>query len=80
VQSIAGKVSYYCDSPPEVRLMLTNKPSFPAFDEWARMSEQEQDAFLTRMENMRRRRRWLLWTVLSAGSLGALSLLVATLH
>jgi hypothetical protein len=40
--------------------MLTNKPGFPAFDEWARMSEQEQDALLARIESARRRKGWLL--------------------
>jgi hypothetical protein len=47
--------------------MLTNKPGFPAFDEWARMSEQEQDAVLARMESARRRKGWLLLGACGAG-------------
>ena len=42
VQSAAGKVSYHSDLLPEVTPMLTNKRSFPALDEWTRMSEQQQ--------------------------------------
>ena len=31
-------------------------PSFPAFDDWKRMSEREQDALLDRLEVAKRRR------------------------
>jgi hypothetical protein len=47
--------------------MLTNKPEFPELDEWTRMSDEEQDALLTRMESARRRIPWLFWSVCSAG-------------
>lgn len=30
-------------------------PSFPAFDDWKRMSEREQDALLDRLEAQKRR-------------------------
>jgi hypothetical protein len=43
--------------------MLTDKPAFPAFDQWARMSEREQDALLMRIENARRRKRTLYWAL-----------------
>jgi hypothetical protein len=79
VQSTAGKISYHSDSLPEVTPMLTNKSRFPALDEWTRMSEQEQDALLARLEKVRRGRRWLLWAVLCASALGGLWLVVATL-
>ena len=32
-------------------------PSFPAFDEWQKMSEREQDALLDSLEGARRRGR-----------------------
>jgi hypothetical protein len=32
-------------------------PSFPAFDEWQKMSEREQDALLDTLEGARRRGR-----------------------
>jgi len=32
-------------------------PSFPAFDEWQKMSEREQDALITKMEGVRNRSR-----------------------
>ena len=59
--------------------MLTNKPSFPALDEWTRMSEQQQDALLARMERVRHRRYWILWSVLCASSAGGLWLFLARL-
>ena len=59
--------------------MLTTKPGIPALDEWTRMSEQQQDALIARMEKVRRRRRWLLWAVLCASSLGGLWLFLARL-
>ena len=49
--------------------MPTNKTEFPKLDEWARMSDEEQDALLSRMESGRRRTHWLLWAVCSAGLL-----------
>jgi hypothetical protein len=35
--------------------MQRSAPSFPAFDEWKRMSEREQDALLDRLETRKRR-------------------------
>jgi hypothetical protein len=35
--------------------MQRSAPSFPAFEDWKRMSEREQDALLDRLEAARRR-------------------------
>jgi hypothetical protein len=40
--------------------MIGSTPRFPAFDEWQRMSESEQDAFISRLEAARRRRSLVL--------------------
>ena len=40
--------------------MIGAPQRFPAFDDWAKMTEPEQDALLARMEAARRRRLWLL--------------------
>ena len=39
--------------------MARTVPSFPAIQEWQRMSESDQDALLDRIETVRRRRRRL---------------------
>lgn len=49
--------------------MSRSAPSFPAFDEWRKMSEREQDALLDALEGARRRGR--LATRLLAGLSGA---------
>jgi hypothetical protein len=40
--------------------MLGSAPRFPAFETWKGMSEDEQDAFLAKIENTRRQRAMLL--------------------
>ena len=37
--------------------MTKPMPSFPAFDEWQRMSEREQDALIDKIETVRGRSR-----------------------
>ena len=39
--------------------MIGTPPRFPAFEDWANMSEDEQDALLGRMEAARRTKSWL---------------------
>lgn len=43
--------------------MSQSAPSFPAFDEWEKMSESEQDALLDRLETAEQRgsiiKRWV---------------------
>jgi hypothetical protein len=58
--------------------MLRDKPRFPAFDEWTRMGEQEQDALLARIEVTRRRRRQPIWLACCASLVALLSALLAT--
>lgn len=47
--------------------MTQPAPSFPAFDEWEKMSESEQDALLDRLET---KRRGSLFKWVAAGLLG----------
>jgi hypothetical protein len=47
--------------------MIGSAPRFPAFEDWEKMTEQEQDALLGRMEAARRRKSWLSWTAIVAG-------------
>jgi hypothetical protein len=45
---------------PSEAEMIGSVPQFPAFERWQRMSENEQDALLAKMEKVRRRRSiWL---------------------
>ncbi len=50
--------------------MIGSTPPFPAFDEWEKMSESEQDALIARMEAVRRRNsriyRILVWAMPAA--------------
>ena len=39
-------------------------PSFPAFDEWQEMSEQEQDALLDRLETANQRGSIMRWVLI----------------
>jgi hypothetical protein len=48
--------------------MIGAPPRFPAFEDWAKMTEPEQDALLARMEAGRRRRLWLLWATAVVGA------------
>jgi hypothetical protein len=48
--------------------MIGAPQRFPAFEDWTRMTEPEQDALLARMEAGRRRRLSLLW---ATGVVGA---------
>jgi hypothetical protein len=43
--------------------MFGSAPKFPAFETWKRMSENEQDAFLARLEKTRRYRSIIIWTL-----------------
>ena len=42
--------------------MMGASPRFPAFEDWTKLTESEQDALLSRMEAARRRKSLLLWT------------------
>jgi hypothetical protein len=42
-------------------------PSFPAFDDWKRMSEREQDALLDRLEAAKRRRSLAIRLLIGLG-------------
>ena len=44
-------------------------PSFPAFDEWQKMSESEQDALLDALEAGQRRGRLAMRLLIGAGRL-----------
>ena len=46
--------------------MLRAAPSFPAFDEWQKMSESEQDALLASLEAGQRRGRLAMRLLLGA--------------
>jgi len=50
-------------------------PRFPAFADWAKMTEQEQDALLDRIAISRRRRAWVWWGT----GVGALALVAYAL-
>lgn len=58
--------------------MLRDKPSFPAFDEWTRMGEEEQDALLARMEVTQRRRSQFIGLACCACLVAVLAALLAT--
>lgn len=47
--------------------VLRATPRFPAFEDWTKMSEQQQDALLFRMETARRRKARLVWAAVVAG-------------
>ena len=47
--------------------MQRSAPSFPAFDDWKRMSEREQDALLDRLEAQKRRGVVATWLVVGLG-------------
>ncbi len=47
--------------------MIGSAPRFPTFEDWEKMTEQEQDALLGRMEAARRRKSWLSWAAVVAG-------------
>jgi hypothetical protein len=46
-------------------------PSFPAFEDWKRMSEREQDALLDRLEGTRRRRSFAIRVLIGLGCAAA---------
>jgi hypothetical protein len=62
-------------------IMPRPPPSFPAFDEWQRMSELEQDALLDRLEAARRRgsplKRLWIWALCAVACAMAGALLLA---
>ena len=57
-------------------------PSFPAFDEWQEMSEQEQDALLDRLETANQRgsiSRHVLIGLLGVGACAAIGAVLLTI-
>ena len=48
--------------------MIGAAQRFPAFEDWAKMTELEQDALLSRIEAARRRKLLLLWAAAVAGT------------
>ncbi|HWE16593.1 MAG TPA: hypothetical protein VG758_05330 [Hyphomicrobiaceae bacterium] len=52
-------------------------PPFPAFEDWKRMSEREQDALLDRLEAKRRRRPMALRLAIGLGCIAAAAAVVA---
>jgi hypothetical protein len=48
--------------------MIGAPQRFPDFEHWAKMTEPEQDALLSRLEAARRRRLLLLWAAAVAGA------------
>ena len=62
--------------------MTGSAPSFPAFDEWQKMSESEQDALIDRMEAVRRRQTLkvrILIGLACAAAVAAIGYAVSTL-
>jgi hypothetical protein len=53
--------------------------SFPAFEEWQKLSESEQDALLDRLETSKRRNAYVWRLLIGAGLAGAAALLAAIL-
>ena len=43
-------------------------PSFPAFEDWKRMSEREQDALLDRLETQKRRSNLMARLLIAVGT------------
>jgi len=54
-------------------------PSFPTFDDWRRMSEREQDAWLDRLEQSKRRGRIAARLLIRIGFASAAAAVVAAL-
>jgi len=48
--------------------MIGAPQRFPAFEDWTKMTEHEQDALLSHMEAARRRKLLLLWALAVAGA------------
>ena len=55
--------------------MIGSTPRFPAFDDWQKMSEREQDALIAKLETARWRRS-LMWRLLFG--LGCATTAIAT--
>jgi hypothetical protein len=51
--------------------MMGAPQRFPAFEDWTKMTEPEQDALLSRMEAARRRKLLLLWVTAVAAATAA---------
>lgn len=60
--------------------MKGSTPQFPAFDDWQRMSETEQDALLSRMEAARRRGAIAYRLLVALACAGAVAIAVALLQ
>ena len=56
--------------------MIGSTPRFPAFDDWQKMSESEQDALIAQLEAARWRRS-LMWRLLFGLGCGAAALAIA---
>jgi hypothetical protein len=54
--------------------MLGSAPRFPAFETWKGMSEDEQDAFLAKIESTRRQRARLLRALVGLAVVAAIAL------
>ena len=54
-------------------------PAFPAFDDWKRMSEREQDALLDRLEADKRRGAFVSWLLIGLAFATAAAATVVTL-
>jgi len=48
--------------------MMGAPQRFPAFEDWTKMTEPEQDALLSRLEAARRRKLLLLWAAAVVGA------------
>jgi hypothetical protein len=55
--------------------MARSAQAFPAFDDWQKMSESEQDAFLDRMETGKRR-KVTFWQIAGGITLAGLAALL----
>jgi hypothetical protein len=61
------------DSIERATIMPQFGPTFPAFDEWEKMSESDQDALIARMERARRRRNGLFGILIALIFVGIIS-------
>jgi len=59
--------------------MPRSAPSFPAFDEWRRMSESEQDALLDALEGAQRRDRLAALLLIGLGGVSVVAAVGLTL-
>jgi hypothetical protein len=56
--------------------MIGSTPRFPAFDDWQRMSESEQDALIAKLETARWRRS-MMWRLLLGFACGTAAIVIA---